>query len=141
MLQAFYFDGRTISFQNAFLDSIYYQRCQKNGKFDDNMTTTEKPKSFFSKLANAFNKPDPYDNGNLSIATINGSFIALTETPLGVIFDPKTLKTNKPFNLNEYLEGHLTTAQFQYDRYTKAWYNYMTNFGKTSSYNLYKICS
>lgn len=139
MLQAFYFDGKSISFQNAFLDSVYYQRCQANGKFDSDMASGAKPKGFFSRLANAFNKPDPYDNGNLAVALINGSFIALTETTLGVVFDPKTLKTNKPFNLNEHLEGHMTTAQFQYDRYTKAWYNYMTTFAKTSSYTLYKI--
>jgi beta,beta-carotene 9',10'-dioxygenase len=137
MLQAFYFDATSISFQNKFLDSTYYQRCQKNGKFDSSMTSEKK--SFFSRLASSFSTPEPYDNGNIGIANINGSFIALTETTLGVVFDPKTLKTIKPFDLNEHLEGHMTTAQFQYDKHTKLWYNYLTNFGQTSAYTLYSI--
>lgn len=141
LLHGFYFDGKTVRYHNAFLDSVYYQRCQKNGKFDSSMST-EKPKGFFSRLAAAaFSTPEPYDNGNLGLAKINNNFIALTETTLGVVFDPLTLKTIKPFDINKSIEGHLTTAQFQYDPTTKAWYNYMINFGTTSSYSIYKIGS
>lgn len=139
MLHAFYCDGANLSYQSSFLDSIYYQRCKRNGKFDSSMST-EKQKGFFSRLANAaLGKPEPFDNGNVNIAKINDTFIALTETTLGVQFNPYTLKTIGSFDLNSYLEGHLTTAQFLYDHHTKAWYNYLINFGNTSSYLLYKI--
>ncbi len=137
MLQGFYFDGNGIKFQNSFLDSIYYRRCTKNGKFDSNMTNQKK--SFFSRLANSFSTPDPYDNGNIAIGYMNGNAIALTETTLGVIVDSNTLHTRASFDLNEQLEGHLTTAQFQYDPETKSWYNYMTNFAQQSTYQIYKI--
>ena len=139
MLQAFYFDGVDVSYQSAFLKSTYYNRCIRQGKFDSSMSN-EKPKGFFSRLASAaFTTPEPYDNGTIGINIINDSYIAMTETTLGVEFDPATLKTKQPFNLNKNLEGHLTTAQFKYDSDEKTWYNYMINFGTTSAYQIYKI--
>lgn len=137
MLHGFYFNGTSIKFHNAFLDSIYYRRCKKKGKFDSTMTTQKK--SFFSRLANSFSTPEPYDNGNIAIRYINGNPIALTETTLGVVINPATLQTRSSFDLNEKLEGHLTTAQFAYDPATKAWYNYMTHFAQQSTYHIYKI--
>lgn len=139
LLHGFYFDGESISYRNGFLDSVYYQRCMKNGRFDSSMST-EKPKGFFSRLASAaLGAPEPYDNGNLAIAVINDKIVALTETILGVQIDPVTLKTVQPFNLNDHLEGHLTTINFLYDSYTNTHYNYLINFGTTSAYVVYKI--
>ncbi len=139
LLHGFYCDGSSISYQNSFLDSVYYQRCMKNGRFDSSMST-EKPKGFFSRLASAaLGAPEPYDNGNLAIAHLNDKVIALTETTLGVQIDPLTLKTIAPFNLNDYLEGHLTTINFLYDASNQTYYNYLINFGTTSNYVVYKI--
>ncbi len=138
LLHGFYCDGVNISYHNKFLDSEYYQRCQKNGKFDSSVSK-EQSKGLFSRFAQALSTPEPYDNANLAVVAINNSFVALTETTLGVQFNPKTLKTEKAFDINEHLEGHLTTAQFQYDPQTKTWYNYLINFAQNSSYTIYKI--
>ena len=82
---------------------------------------------------------DPYDNGTISLTKLHDTFIALTETPLHVAFDPKTLATTQLLQFDDNLEGHLTTAQFQYDPITHEWFNYMIEFASNSNYHIYKI--
>lgn len=138
MLHSFVFEKGTLYYHNKFLESAYYKRCMKNGKFDSNMST-EKPKSFFSRLTSVLMTSDPYDNGTIALTKLHDKFVALTETPLQVAFDPTTLKTTELIEYKDTLNGHLTTAQFQYDYYTNEWYNYLLEFGNTSNYHIYKI--
>ncbi len=138
MLHAFHIQNGNLEYHNKFLESEYYKRSIKNGKFDRSMST-EKPKGFFSRLAGAMNSSDPYDNGTIAVTKLHNTFFALTETPLPVAFDPKTLATTELIQFNDGLEGHLTTAQFQYDPTTNEFFNYMTEFASSSNYHLYKI--
>lgn len=139
MLHAFHIQNGNLEYHNKFLESEYYKRSMNNGKFDSTMST-EKPKGFFSRLAGAMSSNnDPYDNGTIAITKINNTFVALTETPLHIAFDPKTLATTELFKFDDNLEGHLTTAQFQYDPITNEWFNYMIEFANNSNYHVYKI--
>jgi beta,beta-carotene 9',10'-dioxygenase len=138
MLHAFTIDNGSVHYSNKFLESEYYQRCMKNGKFDSSMST-EKPKGFFSRLASAVTSHDPYDNGTIAIHKLHDIFVAVTETPLPVAFDPKTLKTTALVKFDDTLNGHLTSAQFLYDPLTKEFYNYMIEFATSSQYHFYKI--
>lgn len=138
MLHAFHIGNGTVHYSNRFLESEYYQRCIKNGKFDSSMST-EKPKGFFSRLASAVTSHDPYDNGTIAIHKLHDIFVAVTETPLPVAFDPKTLKTTALVKYDDTLNGHLTSAQFLYDPLTKEFYNYIIEFATSSQYHFYKI--
>ena len=40
--------------------------------------------------------PDLTDNANVNLARLGDEYIAMTETPLPVTFDPETLETPRP---------------------------------------------
>lgn len=139
MLHAFSFNKGNISYKNAMLRGHNYNQTIKRGQFDPILCDNQKKPGFFSRLAKAFKDVEPYDNGNLGIWKLNNSFYALTETPQAALFDPSTLKVKGMIQFTDDMQGHLTTAQYQYDPKTKAWYNYMTLFGASSYYHVYKI--
>ena len=75
----------------------------------------------------------------MNIARIADSFLALTETPLPFEFDPKTLESLGVFNFHDKINGQITTAHPHYDFENKESFNYVTNMGKSSHYDFYKI--
>lgn len=136
MLHAWEFDTG-IRYKNRFLHSQVFERTKAQGKFDSSALPAKK--SFFSRISSALSKPEPYDNGNLGIVPFGSVWVALTETPLPVCFDPHTLHTQGPLAYSDTLNGHMTTLQFQYDPLARAWFNVLTEFASTSKYYLYKI--
>jgi carotenoid cleavage dioxygenase-like enzyme len=53
---------------------------------------------------------DTTDNTNVNITKIDNKFIAMTETPIPIEYDPETLDTIGVFRYDDKLLGNLTTA-------------------------------
>jgi len=138
MLHRFSFNGADVSYANKFLQSEYYKKCHKEGKMPLSFCSNKK-QSFFSKLKNAFAEPELYDNANLNTFKLGDSYLALTETVTPVLFNPKTLQAHGVFYFKDKLEGHVTSAQPQFDKERNAWFNYMVHFGSLSSYEIFSI--
>lgn len=138
MLHNFTFKNGAVSYTNKFLQSLYYTECKKTGKLSKHVAN-EEPKSFFSRIANAFSTPATYDNGNLAIYKIGNAFIATTETTTPVEFNPITLETKGLYTFTDKLEGQFCTAQPRYDAQTKEQFNVMTHYASSSHYHIYKI--
>lgn len=79
------------------------------------------------------------DNASVNVAKIKKHYIALTETPCRVEFDPDNLNTLGQFLYDDKITGHLTTVHPQFDYAKNELYNYITKFSLTSTYNIYKI--
>ncbi len=138
MLHRFSFGKGAVSYANKFLHGDFYKESVSTGKISAAGFATDPCRSIFKRFSSAFfNKP--YDNGNVNITRIADSFLALTETPLPVEFDPKTLESLGVFDFRDNINGQLTTAHPHYDSDSKESFNYITRMGKPSHYNLYKI--
>lgn len=77
------------------------------------------------------------DNASVNVAKIASSYIALTETPPRVQFDPHSLETSGRFRYNDGVRGHLTTVHPHYKNH--AVINYITHFSLPSTYKIYRI--
>lgn len=137
MLHKISFKPDAVVYQSKFLDSEHYRKSIKNNKFPEGFSTNSK--SFFSRVASAFKKPDPYDNANVTICKIGSKTYAMTETPYWMEINPQDLSTKGRVSWQDSLDGHLTSAYPLYDPKSKVWYNYLTQF--TSSTSMYHVCA
>jgi len=134
-------DPKGSTYRSAFLESNFYKKSITAGKFDEGFSSAKPSSSWLSKLAQACSSKEPYDNGNLAVSIIGSTCIAHTETPALISFDPITLKTIAPVTFQDQLTGHLSPARYCYDPYEDAWYGYLIEFNKTSTYHIFKLAN
>jgi len=65
--------------------------------------------------------PEPTDNANVHVACIDGEYVALTEAPRRVAFDPETLETRGHFRFHDDLSEHITAAHLVDDPTRTNW--------------------
>jgi carotenoid cleavage dioxygenase-like enzyme len=137
MLHRFSIAGGQVSYANKFLRSHAYGKAMETGRITYGEFATDPCRSLFNRVANLF-FPEPADNGLVNVARMAGRFVALTESPLPVAFDPLTLET-LGFPKYEGAKGHLTTAHPHHDPQGDAVINYVTQISRTSSYNVHSM--
>jgi carotenoid cleavage dioxygenase-like enzyme len=91
MLHRFTIDGGRVSYANRFLRTKAFEGA-KDGTVSYREFATDPCRSAFQRVASLFD-PGFTDNANVNVAKIMGKWVALTETPLAVAFDPETLAT------------------------------------------------
>jgi beta,beta-carotene 9',10'-dioxygenase len=91
MLHRFTVAGGKVSYANRFLRSKAFE-ATRDGKIGFGEFATDPCRSAFRRVASLFD-PGLTDNGAVNVARIMGKWVALTETPMPVAFDPETLET------------------------------------------------
>jgi carotenoid cleavage dioxygenase-like enzyme len=91
MLHRFTIASGRVSYANRFLRSKAFEAAQ-GGKLGFSEFATDPCRSAFRRVASLFD-PALTDNGAVNVARVMGKWVALTETPLPVAFDPETLET------------------------------------------------
>lgn len=91
------------------------------------------------RLAPILGRRPQSDNASVNVAPLGGGWVAMTETPNRVRFDPKTLESLGPLVHTDDVVGQLTTAHPHYDEARARHYNYLTSFGKESVYHLHSM--
>jgi beta,beta-carotene 9',10'-dioxygenase len=137
MLNRFGFAEGSVSYKSRFLDSSSL-RDAKEGKIRHAGFATDPCRSIFKRVQAIFS-PDFTDNPNVNLARIGERYIAMTEIPLPVEFDPETLDTVGRFEFADSLKSHVTTAHPHYDRERDELVNYVAHFSKTSEYVFYGL--
>src|SRR4051794_9970339 len=92
MLHRFTIAGGRVSYGNRFLRSKAFEAAQRDGKISYSEFATDPCRSAFARVASLFD-PKITDNANVNLTKLMGQWVALTETPLPVAFDPETLET------------------------------------------------
>src|SRR5260370_1932596 len=138
MLHCVSFHNGTVSYANRYLQSKTYQANREAGKITYAEFPTDPCRSRFKRLATTFTR-EVSDNANVSISQLGDDFVALTEVPLPVMFDPQTLETLGVFAFDDTLAGQMTTAHPHYDPHLHAGVHYLTHLSSISSYNVYAI--
>jgi carotenoid cleavage dioxygenase-like enzyme len=130
-------DGR-VSYGNRFLESRSYRAAQERGEIVYGEFATDPCRSLFKRVQSLFSPGSQLsDNANVNIARLGERFVAMTETPLPVQFDPQTLEAAdvRPF----VAPGQLTTAHPHMDRESGGMINYAAQLGRRSSYRFFAL--
>jgi carotenoid cleavage dioxygenase-like enzyme len=133
MLHAFSVARGRVSYSNRFLQTHTYRSARARGAVTASAFAADPCKSLFSRLVTVL-LPYQMDNANVGIAQIAGRFVAMTETPMAIEFDPSTLGTIGVFPFRDRVRGSLTTAHPLCDG--GEWFSYLTRFGLPSRYQI-----
>lgn len=138
MLHQFTFDHGKLSYRNKYLQSNAYKEMKEKGKMIRRAFATDPCQSVFGYFFSLFRSPDPNDNGNVNVSIFGDELVALTETPMPVVFDRNTLETHGILPFEDDAEGELTVAHPHFDQ-EKNLYSYLLKFGFKSEFKLYKM--
>ena len=90
MLHRFSFDDGSVAYANRFLETRAYRAAQDTGRISYSEFATDPCRSLFQRVTTVFS-PKISDNANVNLVKLGERFIAMTETPIPVQFDPETL--------------------------------------------------
>ena len=138
MLHRFTVQDGNVSYGNRYLESRSYRSAREHGRMVYGEFATDPCRSLFKRVQTLFSpgKALP-DNANINVTRLGERFIAMTETPMPVQFDPHTLATAgvQPYEV----PGVLTTAHPHSDRASRGMLNYAAKLGRVSSYRFFAV--
>jgi carotenoid cleavage dioxygenase-like enzyme len=132
MLHRFGIERGRVSYANRFLRSKSYERAGE-GKGIGTGFATDPCRAIFKRVQSFFS-PDYSDNANVNLMRLGERYVAMTESPLPVEFDARTLET---LGHSRPAPGQITTAHPHYDPATGEAINYAAKLGPRSSYRVY----
>jgi beta,beta-carotene 9',10'-dioxygenase len=134
MLNRFGFGDGRVSYKSRFIHSRAYRDAQE-GRMTAGFAT-DPCRSIFKRVQSIFS-PEQTDNPNVNLARIGDRYIAMTETPMPIEFDPETLETLPHLRYADELRAHVTTAHPHHDAERDELVNYVARFSRVSEYVLY----
>ena len=133
MLHRFSFAEGRVSYRNRFLESRAYRAAKETGEISYSEFATDPCRGLFKRVQSIFS-PKISDNANVNVTRLGDRLVAMTETPLPVIFDRATLAAA---GVSSPAPGQHTTAHPHLDPKTGEGVFYATKFGPRTSYRLY----
>ena len=95
MLNAFGIGDGRVSYGSRFLESREYRHVREHGEMRGSGFGTDPCRSLFKRMSAMFD-PEMTDNCNVNVTRLGERWVALTETPIAIEFDPETLATIGP---------------------------------------------
>jgi beta,beta-carotene 9',10'-dioxygenase len=138
MSHRFSFENGQVSYQNKFLDCNAYQDAITKNKITYAEFATNPKSTFLTRIKSIFKSPMT-DSAKVSVAKIGQKMLALSETPMQIKFDPKTLTSLGAFNYDSKVGRHVTTVHPHYDQIRNKSYNITTRFNRVSRYRILEI--
>ncbi|WP_336034898.1 carotenoid oxygenase family protein [Halobacterium yunchengense] len=83
--------------------------------------------------------PETTDNANVNVLRVDGTFLALTEVPRQVAFDPATLETAGEWHFDDDVDAHMACAHPVTDPESGATWNLSVRFGRTADYAVTRL--
>jgi carotenoid cleavage dioxygenase-like enzyme len=134
MLHRFAFAEGRVSYASRFLQSRAYRAARDEGRIAYSEFATDPCRTLFKRVATTFTPPQTGENANVNLTRLGDEFLAMTETPLPVAFDPVTLATS---GVAEPAPGQITVAHPHKAPRTGELVSYATHFGPFTSYRVY----
>jgi beta,beta-carotene 9',10'-dioxygenase len=132
MLHKFSFGAGKVSYANRFLRSEAYREAER-GRISYREFATDPCRSIFKRAATMF-RPGFTDNCNVNLTRLGDEYVAMTETPLPIAFDPETLDS---LGVAFRPPGMHATAHPHHDPERGELVAYVTHFGARSEYRLF----
>src|SRR6266480_1678305 len=113
MLNAFGVRGGQVSYGSRFLDT----EVRRNARDGDPgfMGFAQDPCRSLFKRVMSMATPPRNDNANVNLMHLGERYVAMTELPMPVAFDPETLETLGVVEYEDRLAGQVTTAHPHHD--------------------------
>jgi beta,beta-carotene 9',10'-dioxygenase len=137
MLHRFSFEAGTVSYANRLLDTPASRSVREQGRITFAEFATDPCASLFGRFFTRFRRK-PSANASVNVTRMGEKYVALTETPLPVEFDPATLETVGLVEYSDDLGGMTTTAHPHADPATGDLVNFALAFGRHSEYRVYR---
>jgi carotenoid cleavage dioxygenase-like enzyme len=136
MLHRFTLGERSVSYGCRPLESKARAAAREHGAIRYSEFATDPCRSLFKRFQTLF-APAISDNANVNISRLGERFIAMTETPLPVQFDRRTLHAAgvTPYRA----PGELSTAHPHLDRGDGGMLNYAAKLGPRSTYRFFHV--
>ncbi|MES3517525.1 MAG: carotenoid oxygenase family protein [Natronomonas sp.] len=137
MLRRYGFEDGSVYFSNRFLRTDARRRAldgDRSGEF----ATAPGLIELATRWIRSLGPPEPTDNANVHVARFDDRFVALTEAPRAVEFDPNSLETRGAFEFTDDIETHLRTAHLASCPDGTA-VGLGLRFGRTSRYHVFEI--
>jgi len=138
MLRRYGFENGEIRYTNRFLRTDAYEDARDGGTAGEFATSGGVLDQARRWLA-ALGPPESTDNTNVHVARFGDHYVALTEAPRRVAFDPATLETRGEFRWTDDVPEHMATAHVTVDPARRETVGYSTAFGRTPKYHLYRV--
>lgn len=142
MLHAFAFQNSKALYSNKFLRTSVYDSIFIKGDLNYGGFASSPKFPLWDKMKNllSFNAKPKLQNANVNVAEIANQYVALTETPLPVIFDIQHLNTLGALMYEDTLpkSSIFESAHMLEDRQSGEKINYLVEYGKDSHYVVYK---
>jgi beta,beta-carotene 9',10'-dioxygenase len=136
MLNRFGFAGDGhVSYASRFLDTAARREALASGGTSISGFATDPCRSLFQRVQSAFS-PELTDNANVNLSRLGDEYIAMTETPIPVKFDPETLAT-LGHDQGAARFGQITTAHPHHDAERHELVNFAAHLGRKSEYRVY----
>jgi len=136
LLRAFQFEAGEVRFTARFLRSEAFETVRSTGQFPTGGFAASG--GWLQELKGLI-APRPSDNANVSVARYADRYVALTEAPRAVAFEPDTLRTRGRFTFEDDLAPHLVSAHPVHDPYEEATFNLSLRFGRSHRYSLHRL--
>lgn len=135
MLHRFGFRDGTVSYSNKYLRSPEYEANNQAGKISFATFATDPCRNIFQRVMSVFRQDEPGHNGNVNLTKLGEEFIAMTETPLPVAFDPVTLETIGVVDFADEIGFVGSTAHPHFDPQRNAGVQHLIEYGRESIYS------
>jgi carotenoid cleavage dioxygenase-like enzyme len=135
MLHRFQISDGKVSYANKFLQTESYKAARDTGKIEFSEFASDPCRSIFKRVQSMFS-PKLSDNTNVNLTRLGERYIAMTETPLAVQFDARTLET---VGVAYKAPGQLTTAHPHARRSDGAMLNYAAQLGPRNHYKFFVL--
>ncbi|MEU6147471.1 carotenoid oxygenase family protein [Streptomyces sp. NPDC047081] len=138
MINCFSFGAGKVAYASRFLRTHAYRSIRERGVLGEPATMGTDPCRIMGKRIMAMFDPKQTDNTNINVARIGEKYLALTEVPLPVEFDPDTLETYGQVKMESDVAGQLgPVAHPHFDRDSGDMIAYFTNMGPRPTYRVH----
>ncbi len=143
MLHAFSFANGEVRYSNKFLRTDAYNAVFQKKTLNYLGFASDPCRTLFGRFFTALFHLEKHHlhNANINVAKYAGQFVALTEIPLPVRFDPETLETLGVLDYADALpkDSCWESAHPHTDPNTQQAVNYLIHYGRESKYVIYTL--
>ena len=135
MLHRFGVADGTVSYASRFLDTRARRKALARNRPPSGGFGVDPCRSLFQRVQSIF-RPETTDNANVNLTRLGDEYIAMTETPLPIVFDPETLRT-LGHDTAQRAYGQIATAHPHHDPERNELLAYATHLGRRSEYRVF----
>jgi beta,beta-carotene 9',10'-dioxygenase len=133
----FSFASGAVSYANKYLETPNLRAIRDEGKIKYSEFATDPCRSLFARFFTMFQRRKSA-NPCVNVVPIGGKLSGVSETPIPVEFDTRTLSTAGVVDYTDDLKGQVTTAHPHQDPGTGDLVNYLVRFSRQSTYRVYR---